>query len=237
MARYLFITLLVFTGCAPLYIPNVRNSPMFTKGGEYQASVQIGNGIEAQTAFAVSDRFGLMTNFSYINQSDSDEIDDYHRHQFLEGGLGYFVNREDSFFEVYAGYGRGKGSNYQAYETFFGPGAFAATGKYERYFIQPAFGVNKGEMNLSFAPRVSMVDFFEFAGETVSIDINREAKFFFEPAIIGRANFLNNNMFATFQAGVSLGLSQDIYFDRRTFQLSGGIGLRLGAAKKLVNRL
>jgi hypothetical protein len=32
-------------------------------------------------------------------------------------------------------------------------------------------------------------------------------------------------------------MNQSVYFDRRTFTLSGGLGLRLGAKKKLVSRL
>ena len=236
MTRLLFIVLLIISACAPIYVPNVRNSPMFTKGGEFQASAQIGNGIEAQSAFAVTDHFGLMANFSFIDQSGLNNEEDYHRHQIFEGGAGYFLNNDDSFFEVFAGFGKGKGSSYDQYE-FFGTQSIFATGRYVRYFLQPAFGLNKDELNVSFAPRFSMVDFYEFSTEITRTSIREEPKFFFEPAIIGRANFANNHLFATFQLGASLGMSDHVYFDRRTFQLSAGLGMRLGGAKKLVSRL
>ncbi len=238
MTRLFFIALLAASACAPVYVPNVRNSPMFTKAGEFQASVQIGNGLEAQSAYAATAHFAVMTNFSYIHKTgfDADNADDFVRHNLLEGGVGYFTNNNDSFFEVFAGYGKGKGSSYDQYE-FFGPQAAVATGKYDRYFIQPAFGLNKEELNVSFAPRFSMVDFYQFSTELSSATVNEKPKFFLEPAIIGRANFANNHLFATFQAGASLAMSSDIYFDKRTFQLSAGLGLHLGGAKKLVSRL
>src|SRR5687768_16948983 len=112
MTRLIFIALLAFTACAPVYVPNVRNSPMFTKAGEFQASVQIGNGIEAQSAFAITEHFGVMTNYLFVDQAGFDDEEDFHRHKFFEAGAGYFTNNDESFFEVFAGYGRGKGSSY-----------------------------------------------------------------------------------------------------------------------------
>lgn len=239
MLRNLFICLLALSSCAPVYIPNVRNSPMFTKGGEFQASAQIGNGLELQSAYAITDHFGAMVNFSNINSTgfDSDHPDDFHRHRFFEGGIGYFQNRSDSFFEVFAGYGRGKGSSYDEYDFFGSQSAAVATGRYNRYFVQPAFGLNKDAMNVAFVPRISVVDFYEFATETARAAVSAKAKCFLEPAVVGRANFAKNRLFATFQLGVSLGMSQDVYFERRTFQASAGLGFRIGGAKPLVSRL
>ena len=236
MIRIILLALTTLTACAPAYIPNVRNSPMFTKANEFQAAVQFGNGIDAQSAFAFSDHFGVIANFSYINQTNTESEDEYLRHKLFEGGVGYFVNREDSFFEVYAGYGRGSSSTFDSFD-FFGSQTIAATGRYERYFLQPAFGKNQGEFNFSFVPRFSMVDFYEFANEVNRTPIYEKPKFFFEPALIGRVNFARDKMYFTIQGGVSLGMSQEIYFDRRTFQIAGGLGLRLGAMKQLVNRL
>lgn len=236
MTKIILTALVALCSCAPVYVPNLRNSPMFTKGGEFQASVQIGNGIEGQSAFAVTDHFGVMSNYAYIDQTDSENDENYHRHRFFEGAAGYFTNNDENFFEVFAGYGRGKASTFDGFE-FFGPQSVAATGRYERYFLQPAFGLNKDDMNFAFVSRVSMVDFYEFANEIGSSPVHEEPKFFFEPAIVGRANFANNNMFVTFQAGACLGMSDNVYFDRRTFQLAGGVGFRLGGVKKLVNRL
>lgn len=237
MSRLIFILALLAAGaCAPVYVPNVRNSPMFTKAKEFQISGQIGNGIEGQSAFAVTDHFGLMANYLYINAADAEQEDNYIKHRFFEGGVGYFSNKDDSFFELFAGYGRGKGTTFESYDIF-GPQELAATGRYHRYFLQPGIGVNKEAMQFSFTPRISMVDFYEFSTELESSPIEEDPKFLFEPAIIGRANLAKNRLFAVFQAGFSLKMSDDVYFDLRTFHLAGGLGVRIGGARNLVSRL
>ncbi len=238
---YLIVLVIMVASCSPVYVPNVRNSPMFTKGGEFQASVQIGNGIEGQSAFSITENFALMANYSFSdrNSLDADPDNDdshYHRHTLYEGGLGYFNNKDEMFFEVFAGYGRGKGSSVDEY-AFFNSESLYATGKYHRYFIQPAFGLNNKAVDVSFVSRFSMVDFYEFTTETISAPIDEEPKLFFEPAIVGRGNFANNHMFFVFQGGVSMALSEDIYFRRRAFQISTGIGLRLGGKKELQKRI
>jgi hypothetical protein len=47
MKKFVLI-LLIATSCAPVYVPNARNSPMFTKAGEVQGSMQFGNGLDLQ---------------------------------------------------------------------------------------------------------------------------------------------------------------------------------------------
>lgn len=237
MPRLLLLALLSISACAPVYVPNVRNSPMFTKAGEFQASAQVGNGIEGQAAFAVTSHFGVMTNYLFIDSRDTENENNYIKHRLFEGAVGYFTNKNDeSFFELFGGYGRGSGTTYDTY-YFFGSHSLTATGRYHRYFLQPAFGVNKESAQFSFAPRFSMVDFYEFATEVVATSIEEDPRLFFEPAVIGRWNFANNNLFATFQAGACLRMSENIYFEKRTFQFAGGLGFRLGGTRKLVSRL
>jgi hypothetical protein len=209
---------------------------MFTKGGEFQSSIQVGNGLEAQAAFSASEHFGLMANYAYGKRAgaDPDNEDDYHRHSFFEGGLGYFDNSGPMFFEVFAGYGRGEATSVN---EFFSSQSAVAKGEYERYFLQPAFGVNNKVVDFSFVSRFSMVDFYIFSNEMVSMTVNEEPKFFFEPGLVGRGNFADNRMFVIFQAGLSIGISENIYFDHRTFQVSTGLGLRLGGKKALIQRL
>jgi hypothetical protein len=115
------LLLIVLSSCAPVYIPNSRNSPMFQKGGEFQGSVSFGNGIEAQTALSITNHFGVMGNFLYIDRvegsdTDNDE-DNFRHHKFFEGGIGYFENQEKMFVEIFAGYGRGEGSSSDEFIT------------------------------------------------------------------------------------------------------------------------
>ncbi|MFZ6014160.1 MAG: hypothetical protein ACOYXT_27710 [Bacteroidota bacterium] len=230
MKKLIFLVL-VLSSCAPIYVPNVRNSPMFTKGGEFQGTIQVGNGLELQSAVSVSNHIGLMGNYTYINREnlDPDDPEDYHHHKFWEGGIGYFQNDDGMFFEIFAGYGKGKGSSYGQYYLF--SDNELSTGKYERYFLQPAFGFNKKIMNVAFVPRLSFVDFSEFSRDGVAYEVSEDPRMFFEPAVIGRVNMANNNFYFTFQAGTSISTSGSNYFDHRPFQLSTGIGFRIGGVK------
>lgn len=226
---------LMLASCAPVYVPNARNAPLFTKAGEFQGSVQFINGIDAQGAVAVTNNIGLMGNFSYANNKspDPDDLDDYHRHKFFEGGIGYFQNEGKWCYEIFAGYGRGEGSSYDEYDFWTNNGdPIMATGKFERYFIQPAFGLNKKVMHVAFVPRISLVDFNEFSSDDAVAPYiaNDDPKVFLEPAVIGRVNLMNNHMFLTFQGGFSIPVSKT-YYEHRVAHFSTGIGFRIGGAK------
>lgn len=223
--KKLCLLLLVCTSCAPVYIPNLRNSPMFTKGGEFQLNVQGGNGLEGQTAASLTKNIGLIGNFSYIDR-DRYREDDFHRHTFYEGGIGYFYNDDDMVLELFAGYGKGEGASSNEWL-----GVAGSSGKYERYFVQPGFGFNKRQFHFAFVPRVSIVDFYEFGDGALSVPVDEDPKVFFEPAFVGKVNTMNNHLYFTFQFGYSTKLSNDVYFDRRDFQIASGMGFRFGGVK------
>jgi hypothetical protein len=228
MKQLAVILLLATTSCAPVYIPNLRNAPMFQKGGEVQGSFQVGNGLEVQGAVAISNNIGIMGNYSYLWREGDETTNDYRRHQFYEGGLGYFKNTNDgSIFEVFAGYGKGEGSSYDEY-VFFSSSKIQAKGKYDRYFIQPTIGFNRKTFHGAFVSRFSFVDFKEFSDGTTTYIDEKSGVWFFEPAFVGKVNTSNNHVFFTFQSGLSLPLLQDNYFDHRGFHAAMGIGFRFG---------
>jgi hypothetical protein len=241
MKKFIVIAVIVclfVSSCAPVYVPNARNSPMFTKAGEFQGSLQLGNGLDVQGAVSVSNHIGLMGNFSYANNKspDPDDSDDYHRHKFFEGGIGYFENQGKWCYEIFAGYGEGEGSSFDEYD-FFSSGSSStvrATGKFNRIFIQPAFGLNKKMFHVSFVPRISLVDFTEFtsddAGGVAPYIANDDPKVFIEPAVMGRINLMSNRMFFTFQGGFSVPATK-VYYEYRPFYVSTGIGFRIGGTK------
>ncbi|HEY5747494.1 MAG TPA: hypothetical protein VIU12_15550 [Chryseolinea sp.] len=236
----LFVTITIaISACAPVYVPNMRNSPLFRKAGEFQASGQFGNGLDAQAAVAVTNHIGVIGNFSYADHTsystttnNTNNNDDYHKHKLLEGGLGYYQNDGNWCFEVFAGYGRGEGSSYADYE-FWGTTTARSTGKYERYFIQPGFGFNKKVFHFSIIPRISVVNFTEFSSDAIAtpIQLGNDPKVFFEPAFMGRVNLMDNHMFFCFQAGFAVPAATSVYFEYRWFQLSTGIGFRIGGWK------
>ena len=234
MKKYLAV-LLIATSCTPTYIPNIRNSPMFTDKGEVQLNFQVGNGLNGQGAIAITDNFGVIGSYSYLERDNGDRTsDNYRKHTFGEGGVGYFKNNDKTFFEIFAGYGEGTGYSVDAL-SFLGSSSNTAAGSYKRYFLQPAFGFNKKMMYVSFVPRFSLVDFTEFSTGGVRYLVDEDPTLFFEPAVIGRVNF-DDHFYFTFQGGFSLPVSNEPFFEYRVLQLSTGIGLRFGGKKTLEAR-
>lgn len=231
MKNWIWLAFLM-TGCTSVYVPNSRNSPMFRKAGELQGSLSFGNGLDVQGAVAVTNHIGLTTNFSYENRhssqySTTQDDDEYHYHRFLEGGIGYFENQGKWCYEIYAGYGRGEGASYDNY-VWWSNQSVRATGKFDRYFIQPAFGMNKNIFHFSLVPRVSLVDFKEFSSDASTFTINEDPKFFFEPAFMGRVNLMNNHLFLGFQVGFSVPVASDVFYEYRPVHFSTGLGFRFG---------
>jgi hypothetical protein len=230
MKKLIVVALLISSSCAPVYIPNLRNAPMFAKGGEFQASFQMGNGLDVQTALSLSNNIGIIGNYSLVSRESSDNVKDYRRHVYYEGGLGYFKNDDNMVVEIYAGYGKGEGSSYETF-WFLTSQKIQATGKYDRYFLQPSFGFNKKKFHGAFVPRFSYVDFTEFSDGTSTFVDNKDGIFFFEPAFVGKVNSMNNHLYFTFQSGFSVPMVKDNYFDYRPFQFAVGIGFRVGGVK------
>lgn len=233
--KKLILLVLIASACAPVYVPNARNSPLFTKAGEFQGSMQLGNGLDLQGAVSVTNHIGLMANYSFAdrnsnNYDGSDDEDGYHYHKFFEAGAGYYENDGNWCYEIFAGYGKGEGASYDEYAWWNNQNQ-RATGKFERIFIQPAFGMNKKIMHFSIVPRISIVKFTEFSSDALTYKLDDSPTVFLEPAAIGRVNLMNNHLFFVFQAGFSVPATS-VDYEYRPFQLSTGLGFRFGGMKK-----
>lgn len=227
---FIFLSLAVLS-CAPVYVPNARNAPLFRGAGEFQTSINFSEGIDGQAAVSVTDHIGILGNYNYVNRNTSDVNDqDYVRHNFWEAGVGYYENSEKMSYEIFGGYGRGEGTSYGTY-SWFGPTELNATGTYQRFFIQPSIGSNNKIFNWIVSPRISLVDFEKFTYDNQIATYNNPV-IFFEPAFTARLNFGESPIYSQFQTGFSFTTQGDTVFDYQPFQLSFGIGLRFGGKKK-----
>lgn len=226
------VSLPAITGCAPVYVPNTVHSPMLEGQGEVQVGGYLGSsGIDLQGAVALTDHVGVSADFSYADQEQEAEDEsigsDVHNHRFGEVGLGYFTDAgEAGRFEVYGGYGRGSAEATDEYE-FFGSQSVTATGRYDRFFLQPAMGITVGPLTLNGAIRLVRVRFFEFETSREIFSENR-AQFFVEPA--GGVQIGTR----TVRFGTQIGVSQpftpasDVAFHHQPIWLSVGVQLALG---------
>ncbi|MBN8576403.1 MAG: hypothetical protein J0L66_05640 [Cytophagales bacterium] len=242
--RFFFLFGLVAVGCAPLYIPTTRNVPLFRERGEFQASVIVSNGVEAQTAVSLTDNIALMANTSILRQKIS-EPESYTRvNSFSEAGLGYYKVNRRSRLEIFAGYGFGSGTSFAQYyffaNSFGGQQDLVATGKCRRFFIQPSYGQNNRRFNLAFTPRFSVVNFYEFSSNdntptnpTVTVMPDEKPRLFLEPALTGKFP-LAGNLQGMFQLGLNVRLSGDGFFDYVPLQVALGIQFNSGSLRTRV---
>lgn len=241
MRKLSLFLLLTATACAPLYVPNTRNVPLFREQGEFQGTIYASTGTELQLAYAVSDHVALMGNGSYLSQKQSEQ--NYTRSQtFAEAGLGFYNVKRNMRTELFVGYGLGKGTSFAQYGFFtqhFGQKDLVATGKYNRIFIQPSIGTNHRRFNLAFTPRISLVDFTEFtssdSGTQPEVTVKPDENFhlFIEPALTGKFHLVGN-LQGVFQLGLTLPTPNDVYFDYVPLQFSVGIQLNTGSLRTKV---
>jgi len=213
---YFGVLLLLFSSCAPAYVPNVANTPLLKEKGDMQLNMNAAfSGFDPQFAVGVTNHLGLMINGSFANRT-SDSTDNFHKHTFVEGGLGYYGTfGNQGRFEVYGGYGLGKIQaeyNNSLWET-------RSDVKLQRIFIQPAIGVSGPVFDASFSPRLVHVYLYQGA--------NNNAVFFIEPIATTKVGY--KYIKAVVQLGLSYPLENqdDVLFDYQPFIFSVGFQINL----------
>ncbi len=243
--RFLLLLLLA-ASCSPIYVPTTRNVPLFRGAGEFQGSAYLTTGVDVQMAYALTDHLGVTGNYNFLSQNQDLPQDKtipnmptnfQRKNNFGEAGIGYYQSTRKKRFELYGGYGIGEGTSYSNYYFFakdFGVKAVVATGKYQRFYIQPSIGTNNKKFNLAFTMRVSAVDFSEFSSDgftstTVTKTPDEPIQIFLEPSLTGKF-LLVGNLYGTFQLNVNGPVPSEIYFDYVPLQFAVGIQLKAGGS-------
>lgn len=211
----------VFASCSPEYIPNMVNSPMFTNAGEFQATIATGNSdFDAQTAVAITDHIGIMINGSYGNET-SDSSDNFHKHRFIEAGVGYYEKiGTKGRFEVFGGYGFGEAKGFFENNWFDDE---ITNAKYNRFFVQPGIGISTGIFDGSFSPRLVLVQMNPKGANFDASQYNT----FFEPVITSKIGYKYVKFIAQF--GVSVPMSDtELTYDHQHFIFNFGLNFNIG---------
>lgn len=218
IAIYLLIT--VLSGCAPVYIPNVINTPLLSEKGNVNANINTGvSGIDPQVAVAVTDNIGIMLNGSFANRT-SDSSANFHQHNFVELGGGYYTKLgEQGRFEAFGGYGMGSIKT-EYYNNLWN--SFADVNS-QRIFVQPAIGATTEVFDGSFATRFVFVNLKQ--------DNIRYNSLFFEPVLTAKMGY--KYVKATCQLGLSFPINAPLQFDYQPFIIS--IGLQGSFGRKWSN--
>jgi len=236
--RYLLV-LVLMSSCSPLYLPATRNAPMFTEGGEAQLSGYISAaGIEGQAAYSLTDNIAVIGSYAYANQKKtSNKVDYTRKNSYAEFGIGIYNTTRSSRWEIMAGYGFGESTSSDVYYFFapaFGQGTeTVATGKLQRFFIQPSIGTNNRGTNFVFTPKISWVDFSEFTSQGVTVKPDEKPGLFLEPAVTMKFH-LTGNLFGVAQLGLATPVSGGDYFKYQQLQASLGIQIDTGGLRTRV---
>jgi hypothetical protein len=202
---------LLMASCAPMYIPNKVNTPLFSEAGELQMGGYLGtSGFDPQVNYAVTDHIGLMFNGSF-QAGNSDSTEAYNDHQFYELGAGYYTKfSEIGRFEVFGGYGFG---NVKArYDNgFFVDYSDASV---QRFFIQPDVGISSKIIDASFALRFVVVN-----AQQNNLNLTRS---FMEPAFTLKVGFKYVKF--VWQFGFSLPFNATYLIEQQPF--IGSIGIQ-----------
>ncbi len=212
---FLVFSVILIPGCAPMYVPNVVNTPMLSNKGEFHANVNTGtSGFDPQLSYAITDNIGVMLNASIENRN-RDSTDSHHRHKFIEFAAGYYTKfAELGRFETYVGYGRG---SINAHYDFVLWESFSDV-KYNRIFVQPAIGISTKWFDGSFAMRIAYVDIFQSG--------YRKDGIFMEPIVTVKFGYDYFKIVS--QMGYSLPADNYVSFDYEPFMFSVGIQVTLG---------
>ena len=215
---FILLVMFTFSACAPAYIPNVINTPLLSNEKEIQTAVYSGvSGFDPQLSYALTDHVGLMLNGSFSNQS-SDTTDDFHKHQFVEWGAGYYTKLGvNGRFEAFGGIGYG---NLQTYweNSLWKP---YTTVKNIRFFIQPTIGSTTDILDASFSTRVVLIDIYQGSYNSTGI--------FFEPVLTAKLGY--KYVKAVAQLGYSLPLNQS-HIDFVNEPIIFSVGLQATIGKK-----
>ncbi|MEP6681893.1 MAG: hypothetical protein ABJA35_01485, partial [Parafilimonas sp.] len=167
--NYILIVIspVIFTTCTSCvhyyYAPNSNNVPLFKEKNEVRVSAQYvetggdvdlesADGIEIQTAYAVSNNAAVQLNFLSAGKTDEDGSGSG---TYIEAAGGYFktFGRKKKFvFETYAGAGFGSVKNHFIYN-----GNGDAKTSIAKGFIQPSLGFASRYFCAAFSSKFSLV--------------------------------------------------------------------------------
>lgn len=194
----IYLSLIFFSSCSSVYMPNVPNTPMLSQKGEFSGGGHIsfrGN-MSLNGAYAVSDHIGVLFSGSYMNNEKKSK--DY-RHKLVEIGGGYFDTfgpDNNRIIEIYAGFGGGKTN--RGFRTFDDNDILTNTDleeiTYNKTFVQVNYSSKKKNnlrlfgadfpINYGTALRISSVQMKTFMRN--SIGQTREGNTFLEPIFFTR---------------------------------------------------
>ncbi len=220
----LISTAIIFSSCAAVYVPNVAHTTFYEESGDLSASGFVGStGYDGQVSFAFTNNLYFYGAASFMEEdSTSYEDDNYLKHNYQEGAIGFYHCIESSGrYTMHMGIGHGEAEAYDRF-NFFGSNKVTAEGKYRKYFFQSALGMSKDIVDLGGAIRYSYVDFYKFNSNREDYGtVEHIFNHFLEPSFFVRVGYKYIKWH--FQYSLAFGLRDESPFDYKINRISMGI--------------
>lgn len=181
------LVLYLTTACAPVYTPNLVNTPFFAQQHDAQLQGSIGlSGYDVQAAFSPLNNLGLMGNTTFYDSDNGN-----YSSRFFEGGAGYYQTLDkNGRIECYGGFGYG---HTELNKTLL---ADRINAQYTRFFIQPGICAKQDIFEGSFSTRISYVDLFSLKSSDPGLGPVNAV--FIEPVLTGKIGFKYIKYFTQF---------------------------------------
>lgn len=241
----LFSYIVLLSSCSSLYMPNVPNTPMLSAANELHAAghISLKGNTSFNSAYAVSDHFGVLLNGSFMNNERKKKALSHH---LLETGLGYFKtfgSEKNRILEIYAGLG--KGSSERLYnknsETEFSLEERQKI-SYGKTFLQVNFSSRKKKdlnlfgarfpLNYGTVLRISHVNMNNF--KINGLAQPKEDNIFLEPVFFTRMA-LNKTVQIQYTSGSNFGLKNRKFLTAVSSVMSIGLVVNVGSHLKSTN--
>lgn len=233
------VILYIGWGCGQqYYTPNAVHQPMLTQKGEARLSggLALGDqtqGIDIQTAYAVSNKIGLMVN-GFITNADGKY--DKRGGWLVEAGVGRYKKLGKwGYADVYGGLGRGQVNNLIVNDTLGNFISQSGIG-FVRAFVQPSIGIHTTYFDMGFAVRCVGMRYSTFTRPEAPnyynfveyYSISQRGFIGYEPAIMLRGGFKR----IQFQSQLGLSyINLPVPYGKFNFQLGASIPLHFEAKK------
>ncbi len=158
-----FFVGMVFGSCAPVYVANRLNSPLFDDGGQANFGVGYGeDGVSLNAAVSPVNSIAVIGNYSTLNRDNQENTRKFD-HTIKELGIGYFNDipfkgeDENFFYEGFIGVGLGDSKS----EDYNSGGGYdeKSESEYRQLFIQPSVGYRINQFALAGSFRMNFVNF------------------------------------------------------------------------------
>lgn len=237
--RFVFPILVLFvSGCSSVYMPNVPNTPMLSKQGEFSAGghISLKGNTSINGAYAVSNHMGLIFSGSAMDNKRKEK--DF-SHKIIEIGAGYFNTfgpDDNRIIEIYAGVGKGWSDiTFRDYKNDILVSSQLQEVDYRKAFLQvnysskrknnlKLFGANF-PINYGTALRISQVTMDRFFLNNIVQP--KEDNIFLEPIFFTRMQ-LNNFIQLQYTTSTNIGLQSRNYLTAGNSIFTFGVVFNVG---------